>query len=517
MSGHPFTDEQQAVIDRFRAGRNLVVTAVAGAGKTTTIRGAAEAVDKRCLYIAFNRGLADSARKSMPRNVEARTYHSLAYRDVGFRFKHRLNASRLPLRASTEIMYAGGKYAATRVLNGPVRLTGGMEILPMTITRLALSTVERYCRSADETIGDHHVPRLEGVDGAAHTDLVRLIRPIADLAWRDLRHPNGKLRHTADHYFKVWALSNPRLNTSVILFDEAQDANPVLTKIMTSQRHAQLIAVGDSCQQLYAWRGAVDALENWPADERLTLSQSFRFGPAIAAEANRWLSLLNSPARVVGSPWINSTVGTLDAPDAVLCRTNAGAMSEVMGSLKENRRVHLVGGGEVMRSLAEAADQLMHGERTNHPEFAAFSSWDEVREYSETEAGGELTPVVKLIDEHGTDEIIATVKQLATTSDGADVIVSTAHKSKGLQWPTVRVADFREPRPRPYPTPFSPPSLVLQRSELMLTYVAVTRAQRQLDRDSLSWIDTLYHHDVPVVIADQYRAQKSPAPVTTGG
>lgn len=509
------TAEQTSVVDAFVTQKSLVVVAVAGAGKTSTLRMSATAAPtRRCLYVAYNKALAEEAKTSMPGNVQARTAHSLAYRDVGYRFKHRLDAPRLTARQSAEIMYAGGSIPATRVLNAPVDL-GGVVLRPAALARTALATVSRYCESADPEITAHHVPRVEGVTGHARKALVDVILPLANLAWSDLRHPNGKLRHVPDHYLKVWALGSPYIPSDCILFDEAQDANPVLAAVLTGQRGAQLVAVGDPCQQLYAWRGSIDALATWPAEHRLTLSQSFRFGQQVADRANRWLGLLNAGTRVIGAPWIESVVGPVDQPDAVLCRTNAGAMRETMEHLAAGSRVHLTGGGSEIRRLAEAADKLIHGEPTDHPELAAFSSWDEVCEYVAEDDGGDLAPAVKLINDYGPDAIMATCDRLTHRAVDAQVVVSTGHKSKGLQWPRVRIGDdFREPTPTPYPTPESPrKAVVLRKGDLMLGYVAVTRAQERLDDSGVSWVDRVDGYGVPVVVVGERRDEGPPQPV----
>jgi AAA domain len=497
------TAEQQAVIDAFAAGDALVVEAVAGAGKTSTLRMAAESTPgKRCLYVAFTKALQVEAKQSMPRNVVARTAHSLAFRDVGYRYKQRLDAPFMPTKAVVDIMYAGGRHPVTRVLNAPVDVGAGIPLRPTTLARHALETVKRYCYSADVELATHHVPPMDGVTGAARGALVDLVLPMAELAWADIRHPAGKLPHSGDHYLKVWALGNPHIPAACVLFDEAQDANPVLADVLMRQSGAQLVAVGDSCQQMYAWRGAVDALAAWPADQRLYLSQSFRFGPAVAARANRWLDLLNAGTRVVGAPWLDSTVGPVTAPDAVLCRTNAGAIGATIRALDAGRKVHIAGGAAEISRLAEAADQLQHGERCDHPKLVAFGSWEEVREYVAEDSSSDLGPLVKLVDEHGVEAILATVAQLVEDPRRADVVVATVHKAKGLQWPQVSIGDdFREPKPKPWPPPDSPrKAIVLERAELMGAYVAVTRAEQRLDDAGLSWVDNVRDYGLPVVV-----------------
>jgi hypothetical protein len=79
----------------------------------------------------------------------------------------------------------------------------------------------------------------------------------------------------------------------------------------------------------------------------LTLSRSFRFGAAVATEANRWLAIAGQPLRITGTPDITSTVTTPTGitpaaaaairPRAILCRTNGGAMTGILAQLGDRR------------------------------------------------------------------------------------------------------------------------------------------------------------------------------------
>jgi len=75
-------------------------------------------------------------------------------------------------------------------------------------------------------------------------------------------------------------------------------------------------------------RGAVDFLSRVQADHRTRLSQSFRFGQAVADEANVWLARFGTGMRITGDPSRSSSVGTAAAADAVLCRSNGQAVQE---------------------------------------------------------------------------------------------------------------------------------------------------------------------------------------------
>lgn len=272
---------------------------------------------------------------------------------------------------------------------------------------------------------------------------------------------------------------------------EAQDTNPVVEQIFNNQcSHAQLVMVGDSAQAIYRWRGAKDVMTGFDGTA-LTLSKSFRFGPRLAHEANRWLAIADAPIRLEGSPQVPTELGLIEQPDAVLCRTSVGAITEVVQLLAADCRVALVGGGESLRALALAARDLKEGRRTNHPELVLFTSWGDLQDYAGHDpAGRDMQPLVDLVDKHGTDTILAAVNQL-TEEDQAQVTVSTAHKAKGREWPSVKIAgDFQPPRDsNQLDDSGRPIRASIGDSEARLAYVAVTRTRTRLDIGGLHWMD----------------------------
>ena len=81
------TEEQERVVLAAKSGKDLVIQALAGTGKTTTLKLLAEALfEKRGTYIAFNKAIVEEAESKFPSNVKCRTAHSLAYGQVGYRF-----------------------------------------------------------------------------------------------------------------------------------------------------------------------------------------------------------------------------------------------------------------------------------------------------------------------------------------------------------------------------------------------------------------------------------------------
>ncbi|QKW48199.1 UvrD-helicase domain-containing protein [Streptomyces buecherae] len=465
------TAEQEAAWEAFAAGQDLALVAGAGTGKTSTLVMMGSAARGRGLYVAFNKPIADEARGRFGRNVDCRTSHSLAHRAVGHRFRDRLAASRhMPLKRTAQLLGIDRDLAV-----------GKRRLKATTQARLVMEMVRRFCYSTDEQVAARHLGPVNGLDDMGAQYLAQVLLKRARWAWDDICSPEGELPFQHDHYLKMWALTRPQLPADFVLLDEAQDTNPVLEEIFLAQ-DAQRVCVGDPAQQIYEWRHARDIMSGFPG-QRLELTQSFRFGPAIAEVANRWLRAASSTMQLTGHAGGASGLGRAEVPDAVLCRGNADALAEVLRFLEEGVPVALAGGGKPLLRIAEAAIDLQAGRRTSHHELFLFSSWGEVQEYAvQDSAASELKAIVELVDTYGPQQIIAAVKRMVD-EDQARVVVSTVHKAKGREWKRVRIGDgFAPAADEPGPRGVHP-------AEARLIYVAVTRAREVLDTTGIQWAE----------------------------
>ena len=75
------TPEQEKALHLYRSRQDFKLVAVAGSGKTTTLRLMAESFPRRHIaYLAFNRAMKEEARRKFPPNTRVFTLHALAYR-----------------------------------------------------------------------------------------------------------------------------------------------------------------------------------------------------------------------------------------------------------------------------------------------------------------------------------------------------------------------------------------------------------------------------------------------------
>jgi hypothetical protein len=454
------TNEQENAVNAFASGINLRIKAYAGAGKTSTLRSMADVMKpgQSGLYLAFNRAIAAESMVKFNRTpVNVRTTHSLAF------------------RWATDRGYSSEKLTRSLDMRAIAGLPAASEFRGMETTgrRLALATLRKWMQSDEwfitsASVPPHVMPALRRMIAdrltidERNSALATLIGGVIQTAiniWNEASRPDSPIPMGHDGYLKAWARTNPQLQADVVFIDEAQDLNPVVIGVLRAQSR-QLVSVGDPHQQIYAWRGAIDALEVLPG-EVLRLTQSFRFGGQIAEAANGLLAAMGERFPLVGS----GKPGFVDVPDgepdAVLCRTNAG----VFGAIAEQPGCGIAGGANELRALIIDIERLQHGQSATGPDLFSFGNWAEVVDAVAADEGSSLTPIVRIVEKHG----VAFLKRaLATVAEHGSPTIGTAHKTKGLEFPHVLLQDD-----------FAAESPSLE--ERRLFYVALTRAQFEVN------------------------------------
>lgn len=462
------TREQQEAIALFNEGKTLKVNAFAGAGKTTTLRSMAASTSRKGLYLAFNRAVADYAGTQFPQNVRCRTVHSAAYA-----YFHR-NLGGHGKRA--ELV---NHHLVSRILQIEDVTFRNLRVRTREIAFLVRATLKAYFHSDDVAISHEHVPKwglLVKLSPQEWRDLVDLVIRFANQLWAKM--VDGKDPTPIDHdgYVKYWALCRPMLDLDFILLDEAQDVNPVVLDVLGRQ-NCQVVYVGDRHQQIYEWRGAINAMEKINAPHSAYLSQSFRFGENIAVKANRVLAHLQETRTITGMrDRISVRSSQRGAPRALLCRTNAKLFGKLLQVLQANERPYIEGGCDELTRLLQGVQDLQRGRPSCEPELFGYSDWKSFVADAYAEENSSQKTLVMLVNAHGADQLLEVLKHVESKEQTATIALSTAHKAKGREWSNVELAeDFHIPSATA--SPLEPP---LPREELRINYVAVTRAQESL-------------------------------------
>jgi superfamily I DNA/RNA helicase len=450
------TDEQAEVTAYaagLKPGENLRVIAGAGAGKTSTLKLIATARRDRGIYLSFNRDIAIEANaKLKTTKCQAKTMHGLARKAFGDAIP-----GRPPEHNARTFMNEGimddfhipdikgwGKY---RVAAAVVR------------------TMSMFCASADQEITPEHADAAlmdnlgdpEFISNELKAEMVRdtierLRDPLANMATAYLVHCITNHEYSHDLYLKMLDMDGIGENLRQDAFrgfkycmvDEAQDLNPVQRSILV-KTGLPLIAVGDPFQQIYSWRGAENALDLLPG-KKLHLSQSFRFGDDIAGLARRILD--SSPGRKPEKPLTGVGKGVpegFDGPKgAIICRTNIGMLDEAMLCLNQGYSVHV---DNIQGLLTDAMSaQALHDGRINDvktKELKQFDTWGEMEIAAEEGGDPSLSKLVRLVKDRRINDVERLANAHKENIEDVKLVVFTAHRSKGLEFPAVRLgADF---------------------------------------------------------------------------
>ncbi|MFE0472484.1 UvrD-helicase domain-containing protein [Streptomyces sp. NPDC058947] len=522
-----FTEEQQNAIDLAAKGQSFSLVAPAGSGKSATAVGiGARLKGSKMLYLVYNKSAKLDAeekfRKAGMSWVDVRTTSSIAWRayadkrnfeSVHGRARAEQIADAYKARMDPKAQAIPARVVAQRMKLKDIDFGDNVFLDAYTQAKLAYDTIERFCNSSRPKITTRDVPLvILGADERAVEAARKHVATLAHKLWLRSIEPDSNLRFTMNYAFKLVS-SDPAkdFGYDVVLVDEAQDSNDATMQFLRHQKSAQAILIGDPAQALYAWRGATDQILRFDGP-RLHLTQSFRFGEAVAEEARKHLAHTGTGVTIKGLPTIDDRVteGQMPHPDVVLTRSNAGAMEWAMSYLSVGKRVALVRGKEQIKNLAYAAAALMKGERPNDLELSHFTTWAELVEFSDEPGGGQYKPLVRLVQAYGVGKLIDACEKLKDYTPRYpqhDVAISTCHSIKGLEWHRVQIGDdFREPPPVVMSADGERNELsasvpkadladktlepgVIDRHEAMIHYVAVTRAKRELDRSGLAWID----------------------------
>lgn len=482
------TTEQQDII---QSNGNIKINAVAGSGKTTTVIEYAKTrpASARILYLAFNKSVKLEATKKFAekglQNVKVETAHSLAFKHIVFKHNYKIKAQGYKTNEIAEILNlqaTGEKHAQYIVANHINKF------------------VAYFCNSEVQKVQELNY--LDTVTDAKAAAFVKTFYHYIETQTRLLlsKMDKGEIEIIHDFYLKKFQLSNPALGFDYILFDEGQDASSAMLDIFLKQKCTKII-VGDTHQQIYGWRYAVNSLEKVDFKTH-HLSTSFRFAQPIADLAMEILKfknhLIEEPLKDVPIKG-QGAVSKESKTKAVLARTNLGLLLKAIEYVMEKKKVkHIYFEGNINSyTYADEGASLydvLHLYNNRHFQIkdAMIKSMKDLRElqdYIDKTEDVQLGMMVEIVKEYGNEipGLIKAIKDKHVPNDEkekAEMIFSTVHRCKGMEYDSVQlVNDFITEEKLEKLTDNSRKEKINKdklNEEINLLYVAVTRAKNSL-------------------------------------
>jgi F-box protein 18 (helicase) len=485
FSAMQFTDEQEAVL---ASSGDIKINAVAGSGKTSVLIEYAKRRSKSCrmLYLAFNRSVRLEAQHRFELenvgNVDVQTAHSLAFR-------------RVVIPGGYKIAQGYRVHEIVDMLG--IRPIGKDPLSAFIIGRHILKFTSFFCNSSATAVRE-----LDYCGSLSDEAAKATAKHYYDHIEKGTRLFLGKMDKkeigvTHDFYLKKFQLSRPRLDYDTILFDEGQDASPVMLDVFLSQKATKVI-VGDAHQQIYGWRHAINALKDVRFDSH-NLTTSFRFNDHVAAlamECLRWKTLLDeSVPIVIRGMGHNKKIKTR----ATIARSNLALLKTAIDAVQKDRSLKSLYFEGNLRSYTYAADgasiydvlnlYLEKKQNIRDPLIASMGDFRQLVEYADTSEDMELGMLTDIVEAYG-GEIPSLLKKVAALHvedegrEKADMIFSTLHRCKGMEYDHVTLAEdfINEEKLR---KALDKEKKLLSKKQLSeeinLAYVAVTRSKNFLD------------------------------------
>ena len=440
------TPEQEAIVRAAKETEdNLLVSALAGAAKTSSLVLVAEALpDKQILCLAFNKKIATEMQERLPSNCKAMTLNSLGHRVWGEAIGRRLEIDSSKLgdlmkavideqtRSDASELYAN--------MGELIRIVDFGKACGYIPSGSYEQTAKRLM--GDEEFFDHLEQRLSGLE----RDVIR------EVTLRSLKLAfQGKCDYS-DQLLMPTVFHGAYPRYPLTLVDEAQDLSSLnhatLRKMVGTRR---LIAVGDPCQAIYGFRGAheesMEKLRYEFSMRELPLTTSFRCPRAVVehvqwrAPAMRWPEWAKPGKIETLSSW---KAADLSEDGVVICRNNAPLFGLAIRLLKNGRTAEL-DGKDIVKAITKVMRKFGGHDLRQAQVFDAISAWEE-KEKAKTK------PRAHKRVEDRAECMRVFARQGKTLGDAlayADHIMQihsplklmTGHKSKGLEFPHVYFLD----------------------------------------------------------------------------
>ena len=468
------SDNQLDIFDFVKYGYgNAVISAVAGSGKTTTIIEALKHIkdDKSVLFLAFNKSIVDELKQKIQREkTDIRTTHSLGFSMIRNKYRNidiKVNEDKY-LEKITSTVKLNNKRYLRNIVNlcdyGRFFLIKGEKELKEIANKYGIVPIH------DEF--DVTLRLLEW----SKTSIVE----------------TGEIDYT-DMIYLPNVLNLRAFKYDFVIVDEAQDLSISQMNLFKKciKQGSRFIAVGDNNQCINAFAGSdvesFNKLKNESNTVNLPLTVSYRCPKNIVKFAQRYVPEIQYNENAEdGLIRIDVELNELKGGDMILCRYISPIVKLYIKLLDDNVKCFIKGSevGENLLSLIEntSSDEIC-GENGILFELDKFLL-DYVNNNNDNDVKNTLNynnlkdeiECIEILSRKLTsrDELINKINEIFIKNEEEGIILSTIHKSKGLEADNVYIL-------YDYLTPSKYAKLDWElKQEDNLKYVSYTRAKKIL-------------------------------------
>lgn len=456
---------QQDIFDNISGvSTHLVIEAVAGSGKTTTIVEALKLIpeDQRVLFLAFNKHIVETLKTRVPLHVNVATLNGFGWQVLRKEMGNpKINADKTKNIFWFDILGERNRREFGQYCGAVCKLVSLFKAYGM----------EKPNIPDVEFLIDHYEIDTDA-KGIGYA-----------LQAHQIGHTKTRVVDFDDQLYLPIVRGLPIPRYDVVFVDETQDLNPIQIE-MVKRIKGRVIAVGDSKQAIYGFRGCDPEAMQHVTDafqaQTLPLSICFRCAKNIVRKAQEVVSYIE-----YAENQIDGTVGTLNVQeyrkivsdrDFVLCRTTAPLVQEALAMLAAGRKACVLG-RDIGKDIIDLYKRIA-GDGDLTPEAIDTYEYQQAERLKDKE-----TLLIRLHDQidtlralyyaygaKGIEDAIITLFQ----DSEQGIVYSTVHKAKGLERDRVFIIC---PELLPHPRCSGEWQ---RKQEQNLKYVAITRAKKEL-------------------------------------
>lgn len=416
-----YTQEQQAIIDS--TSNEIIVNAGPGMGKTHLLLGIAEKHNNDikgllCFNAPIRKEIIEKVNKNNINNMEVNTFHSLAFNTL----KRRGDITNFIKRNFDEPLDYFSIMDIMNILN--------FEFITSSTINALLIAIKEFCKSD---------MKFHEFFDMNYTDLKEDVSKILNYILYD---PKAPMFH--EIYIKVYQLillNNKIKSYDCLMIDEYQDVSECYLSIINNIKVKKTIRVGDTLQKIYGYNGALGMdIHNFK------LSQSFRIGQKTADICNRLIdTFIADKSLYMKGVNKKQYIGKIydNEKKTIIFRTNKGLIERLIEESQKGKKCMV---SDSLYNELHHIYKLCNVSVFFQYKFRGiqFKNKQMLYDWYEKSKNSTLKKTIDFINTYqdNTQMVLYTIlKCLVTDEKEADIYLTTTHRSKGLEFENVEIAN----------------------------------------------------------------------------